>query len=68
MNQQERYESAKMDAYRFKWEYGNRLVFPTTQKDRQLAQAYEKLQDAVASAFWTNEMEEAIFRGSDAVF
>jgi hypothetical protein len=60
MTQQERYEQAKAKLKTFEAKHGNKLMFPSNQREHRLAARRYDLQDAVADAYWTDEMEKAI--------
>ena len=60
MTQAQKFQMAKDALRRFEEKHGNRLHFPSTERDRRLVRNHEALQDVVARMYWTDEMDKAI--------
>jgi hypothetical protein len=60
MTQQERFETAAKAVKDFMVKYGNIALLGETKKALKVKEAFYKLQDASADAYWTDEMESAV--------
>jgi len=60
MTRQQQYEAAKLALNVFLQKHGNRPLFPSTKADHVLARRLCVLEQAVADAYWSDEMDAAI--------
>ena len=60
MTQQERFETAREAVKAFMLKHGNVSLLGETKKALKVKEAFYKLQDAAADAYWTDEMESAM--------
>lgn len=59
MTQQKRFETAQAAVKAHMVKYGNVSLLGETKKAIKIKEAFYKLQDAAADAYWTDEMEKA---------
>ena len=59
MTQQERFEAAQAAVKAYMTKHGNVSLLGETKKALKLKDAFYKLQDDAADAYWTDEMESA---------
>ena len=60
MTQQERFETAQAAVKAYMTKHGNVALLGETKKALKVKEAFYKLQDASADAYWTDEMESAM--------
>ena len=60
MTQQERFETAQKAVKDFMVKHGNIALLGETKKALKVKEAFYRLQDAAADAYWTDEMESAM--------
>ena len=60
MTQQERFEEAQVAVKAYMAKHGNVALLGETKKALKVKEAFYKLQDAAADAYWTDEMDAAM--------
>ena len=60
MTQQERFETAQAAVKAYMTKHGNVALLGETKKALKVKEAFYRLQDAAADAFWTDEMDSAM--------
>ena len=63
MTQQERFETAQTAVKAYMTKHGNVALLGETKKALKVKEAFYRLQDVAAEAYWTDEMDAAMRGG-----